>query len=416
MARLLTSGAEIEAGTPNFSTGGPDGDANAGPLTRDTTTFRSGAASFKHDSLANQNSPTSFGGVALITYVDGRTYYFRAYVLCASAPSTASKIMQYGFATTEPAVRMRTDGGIELMGANAVSGSPSASICDGTWHRIELSATATATGNWTAAELRLDGISVATWTGTQARNTGIIRGWGTAPGAGKVIYFDDLAVNDSAGAANNSWPGDGKVVLLKPTADSAKGTGWTDDNASTASLFPSVDNTPPTGIADTTAGGGGHQVRNATSNANSNYDAAMTTYTAAGIGAADTVNVVQCWVATTAPVVTSAKLGTVGIVSNPAVANIALAAAGTAGAFWSGTAGGTYAVGWKWSPGTLADAPIVTKSTAPIMRITQVTASTRIADVCAMFVYVDYSPAAAPAVKKPSAYKSPVAMMRAATR
>jgi hypothetical protein len=46
----------------------------------------------------------------------------------------------------------------------------------------------------------------------------------------------------------------------------------------------------------------------------------------------------------------------------------------------------------------VANAPSVTLGTAPVMRITQVTASTRIAVVCAMFIYVDYTPAVAAAV------------------
>lgn len=215
------------------------------------------------------------------------------------------------------------------------------------------------------------------------------------------ILYDDVAINNASGGSQNSYPGDGQIVLLKPTADSAVGTGWTLGTGTAISGNTgktAVSNTPPLGVTDLAAGSDPKQIRNASSNANVNYDATMTTYTAAGVGSSDTVNVVQCWVATAAPLVTSAKAGTVGIVSNPAVTNIALAAGGTAGAFWSGVAGGTYPAGWKWSPGTSTIAPTVTKGTAPVMRITQVTASTRIAVVCGMFVYVDYTPTAATAV------------------
>jgi hypothetical protein len=120
----------------------------------------------------------------------------------------------------------------------------------------------------------------------------------------------------------------------------------------------------------------------------------MTTYTAAGAGAGATVNAVLPVVATAAPVTTSSKAGTVGVVSNPAITNVSLGATGTAGAFWSGLAGGTYGAGWKWSLGTMTQAPTVTLGTAPVMRITQVTSSTRIAVVCFMGIYVDFTPAA----------------------
>jgi hypothetical protein len=135
------------------------------------------------------------------------------------------------------------------------------------------------------------------------------------------------------------------------------------------------------------------QIRNATSNANVNYDATMTTYTAAGVGSSDTVNVVLPMVATGAPVSTSAKAGTVGVASNPTIANVNLGTGGTAGAFWSGVAIGTYPTGNKWSFGTTTYAPTVTVGTAPVMRVTQVTSSTRIAIVSEMGIYVDYTPA-----------------------
>jgi hypothetical protein len=41
----------------------------------------------------------------------------------------------------------------------------------------------------------------------------------------------------------------------------------------------------------------------------------------------------------------------------------------------------------------MTEAPTVTLGTAPVMRITNSTASTRIADVCFMGIYVDYTAA-----------------------
>jgi hypothetical protein len=308
-----------------------------------------------------------------------------------------------GQAVAQPTARLRTDGAIELVVNSVVQGSPSAAITDSNWHRIEMSGTIVST-NWTAVTLRLDGATVATWSGSVVVagggvNVGVIWGWGAsdsvAPGASKVINVDDVAFNDSSGASNNTWPGDGSVVLLKPTADSAVGTGWTRDNAGTTGLNNAVQNTPPAGGPDTTVGTGFSQIRNATSNASVNYDATMTTYTAAGVGASDTVNAVYEAVATGAPVTTSSKQGTFGIVSNPTVANVALGATGTSGAFWAGATAGTFGAGWKYSFGAVQQAPSVTLGTAPVARVTQVTASTRIAMCCFIGIYVDYTPAVA---------------------
>jgi hypothetical protein len=198
-------------------------------------------------------------------------------------------------------------------------------------------------------------------------------------------YYDDVII-DGAGFLSPS-----KVALLVPTADSAVGTGWTLGSGGTTGLWDAVNNEPPTAVADT---GTTAQIRNATSNANVNYDATMTTYAAAGIATGDTVLAVQPVVSTAAPVVTSAKAGTVGVASNPAITNIALGAGGTAGAFWSGVAGGTWPTGWKASLGTLTTSPSVTLGTAPVMRVTQVTSSTRIAMVAFMGIYVAWTPSA----------------------
>jgi hypothetical protein len=302
--------------------------------------------------------------------------------------------------------RMTATGTLQLwneQGTPAQVGSDSVTaLATNTWYRVELELFNTTAGSC-VAELQLNGVSVARATNLTISTSAIVifqagagNGASLVPGLDMSVYVDDMAVNDTtAGTGQTGYPGDSKIVLLVPTSDNAKGTGWTNDAATTTNLWDAVNNLPPVGIADTTSSTGLHQLRNATSNANTNYDANMTTYSAAGVGAGDTVNVVQPIVVTGAPVTTSAKQGTVGVVSNPAITNVALSATGTAGAFWQGNAAGTYTTGWKFSGGTMTHAPSVTIGTAPVMRITQVTSSTRIAMVCFMGMYVDYTPAAA---------------------
>jgi hypothetical protein len=393
MARLWHAGAEIDGGVSVAAQNtGPDGlhSGGTGTASRDTTVFRSGAASWKFV------SGTTFCSLvpSAPSFVDGVTYFFRLYVNTTTIPTTSCPILTVSAGAFDCRFLVTT-GTVQLFQASVGQGSPSvAAITDGLWHRIELKMVATATTTWTAAELLLDGGSVGTWSGSVARTNSWNFGFNSTGGTGCTINIDDVALNDSTGTVNNNYPGDGAVVLLKPTADSAVGTGWVTGAGGSTSLFAAVDNTPPVGVADT--GTATSQIRNATSNATS-YDATMTTYTAAGAGAGATVNAVLPVIATAAPVTTSAKQGTVGVVSNPAITNVALGATGTAGAFWSGLAGGTYGAGWKWSNGTMAEAPSVTLGTAPVMRVTNSTASTRIADVCAMFMYVDYTPAVAAA-------------------
>lgn len=385
MARLVTSGAEIEAGSTNV---GPDGLSSSS--TRDTSVFRSGAASFLFSSTG--------ANVWSQTLTSGATYYARVYVRTGSTPSAASVIMaltQFGGLQVDPTVRIKTDGTIELLVNSAVSGSASASaINDSTWHRVELMGALTTT-NWSSAELRLDGATVATWSGSVANSGAFGLSIEIEPGSSVTMNADDIALNSNAGGSQNTWPGSGKVVLLKPISDNARGTGWVNDANAASGFFDATDNTPPNGIADTTSSTGLHQIRNGTSNANSSVDLNLTSYTTAGIVAADTINVLDPIANTAAPVSTSAKQGTLGVASNPAIANISLAASpGTSGAFWGGTAAGTYGSGWgKWSHGTITYAPSVTLGTSPVIRVTQVTSSTRIAMVDFLGMYVDYTPA-----------------------
>ena len=70
-------------------------------------------------------------------------------------------------------------------------------------------------------EVRADGNSLLSWEGnTNPHNTGAIRflclGYAVLTGSSNVFYFDDVAVNDTTGTINNSWCGNGSILLLKP--------------------------------------------------------------------------------------------------------------------------------------------------------------------------------------------------------
>jgi len=82
------------------------------------------------------------------------------------------------------------------------------------WYLIEVHVLISDTG---VVEVRLDGILDVSYSGD------------TKPGAeatinvcrycGDSVQFDDLAMNDTTGAVDNSWCGDGKVVMLTPNAN-----------------------------------------------------------------------------------------------------------------------------------------------------------------------------------------------------
>jgi hypothetical protein len=387
VARLLTAGAETNDLTLEGVT------QNAGTVTTQTVNPRSGSRSFKIASASSMAVGSLFP-----TLVSARNYYVRGYFLVDALPSAQMPLHYMNASSVSYNVMFGVNGELIFrFGTTTLFTSANGVIAINTYYRLEMrhmyNTTASAAD---FGELVLDGNVLAT--DNTDRFSSLPGGgpsWGTSTATGTNLYVDDYAVNDDQGASQNSYPGAGNVLLLLPTTDSAVGTGWTlgTGTAISSNGFGSVDNQPPTGVADLAVGSDPKQIRNATSNANVNYDATMTTYTAAGVPAGATINVVDPVTATAAPVATSAKQGTVGVVSNPAISNIALGAGGTSGAFWSGVTAGTYPTGWKISHGTTTYGPSVTLGTAPVMRITQVTSSTRIAMVCFMGMYVDYTPA-----------------------
>ncbi len=423
MARLLTSGFELNrVGTVATE---PDGlSAGAAAITIVASPVRSGG--FAASCASGAGNATSYVRWTATTSTASTDFFVRAYMCFAQLPASAVAVLSIGLIGTDGLNIKLTSGGVLQLfdsKANTQIGSDSAGTitADGaTFYRIEIKMTNNAGSLAASGEGQLDGTSFASGAiATPALATNRIEtGWVQAPGATKTCYVDDMAYNDSSGGSQNSYPGSSQIVLLVPTATSAAGTGWVlgNNTAEGGNGWNSVNNLPPIGVGDLSgAGADAAQIRNATAAANSNFDATMTTYTAAGVPTGATVNVVDPITATGAPVVTSSKQGTVGVASNPAITNVALAPIGVAGAFWQGVTAGTYVTGWKWSHSTITYAPAVTLGTAPVMRVTQVTSSTRIAMVCFMGIYVDYTPAAVTFIAAPIEARYQQAVYRAAS-
>jgi hypothetical protein len=63
-----------------------------------------------------------------------------------------------------------------------------------------------------------------------------------------ALWFDDIAVNDDTGSAQNGFPGiDGKIIHLLPVSDSAVGADWKGNTLTAFSpgAYDCVDNRPP---------------------------------------------------------------------------------------------------------------------------------------------------------------------------
>jgi hypothetical protein len=392
MARLFTTGFELGT-TLSSSTANVDGNATGTTVpVAESTTVRSGARSTK---CAGTSANTS---AALFPYTGSlnHSFFFRCCFNFSTMPSAASTtIIKINTNTAANLVGIRVTSGGKLQlwreaaTAAQIGSDSTTTLVAGQWYTIELAVKVVGSGSADYAEGRLDGVSFASTNaqtlGATAPGGNAQAGFLTAPGNTINAFLDDVAINDDTGVTSqNTFPGVGKVVALWPTSDSAI-AGWTGGAGGTTNLWDALNNVPPTGVA-TASATNTSQIKDAVSSATDNYDANCTTYTAAGIGASDTIKVVQPFGAA-GPGTAVSIARSIGVVSNPAISDVTGLA--------TSSAVSTYPTAWNLWVGGLAVDPSVTLGTAPVLRCGKRTASTNVLHFCSAGIYVDYTPGVA---------------------
>ena len=357
--------------------------------TYDTAVKRTGTRSRKLVTSASAENTYAFisGGVG----VAGRDYFLSGYIYIPAAsgyPSAATPVIQlYTGASQAGSVSLDTSGRLYISDrlAAARGSAVSAALATDTWHRVEFRCRILAGASDDQLELRVNGTTVESLTGLTVATAGpgtLYIGMSADPGTSEVIHFDDFAINDNQGSVNNTWVGEHECRLLLPTADSSIGN-WVLGSGSASNIFEGVNNVPPVGVAG--GGSASEQIKNTSTSVPSNYDATTQTYTAAGVTGTIAALFPVAEIGPGGAGGTSDFIG-VGVVSNPAVANVSTAPTGT---------NSGYPTGWMRAPGTMTENPSVTLGTAPVMRVTKTVATTRANTVCLMGIYVDSVPGAA---------------------
>lgn len=400
MVRLLTSGAELNDAVDGAAPGMDGGFSALTAVSVSTAIVRSGANSWKHDSGAGNTS--AIVTTPLTTLTSGTSYFFRMYMYFVQLPTSTVSIVQFTASGIEGvSAKLTSEGKLQLFNITSglQLGSDSvATLTTGAWYRIELLFTPRSAAD-DGCGLRLGGVNVAIDSAEAITSTmtgwTIEIGWLQAPGANCVCYSDDYALNDNSGATTQeSYPAEGKVVLLVPASDSVRDALWTGGSGGTSNLFEAVNNRPPVGTAtesDTT------QIEHAGGAAGTtdDYEANMTTYTAAGVPSGSSVSVVDCFMIDGEDVSTGAKLLAIEVLSNPA---IAISANFTVGDV-SPVLLGTYPSEWgRHRNANVSYAPSVALAVAPVMRVRRPETASRVASVCFMGMYVDYIPGKAPPI------------------
>lgn len=287
MARLFTNGFEI-----NSVTNGVDWTTHSGTPTNQTSVVRSGSRAGQINGLGS--GAAKGWGHQFVATATGGPYYARAYFQYTTLPSVTCVIMALSNAITFPGlnsgdscIKITTGGNLQLFIGGSQVGSNSAALSSGTWYMLELYVDGTPASGSRICRARIDGVEFAgTATATTFNNPRTLFVGGNVffeASTTGVFYWDDIAVNDSTGSYQNSYPGSGKVITLFPDA-AGDSNAWLDTSAAAGSTnnYQLVDENPPNDATDL--------VQSVTANAQDLYN-----FGASGIGASDTVNVVEVY-------------------------------------------------------------------------------------------------------------------------
>jgi hypothetical protein len=250
MARLWSCGFELQSiatdveFTAHSQSGGGTGSI-------DTTTKRSGAASYR--SRNTGSAAGAYGRFKFVSSDSNGTYYARAYVYIADRPDALSTI--FGFveaadSTVRGRIRIATDGTLELWDSAAKIGSSSSALALNTWYRIELSYFNNTGTSKLELNALLDGVSFASTTTSTNTGTVSLLSFGERSGVSSYdYYFDDIALNDSTGSFQNTWPGEGEIIHLKPNATGDNGD-WTGGSGGDTGDYQDIDEVTPNDATD----------------------------------------------------------------------------------------------------------------------------------------------------------------------
>lgn len=389
MARLLTCGYEWSADR---------GDS----APQSFSSYMDGSTSAARTGTYGRRSGTNNSEFLVPGAVTGRTYFHRVYVRTSGSPASVTEVIFVDDSSLNGfGVRLQTDRTLRLAsrtlsGGWVDQGSASAVLAVDTWYRVELSVNHAAAGN-DSAEFRLDGTQIAT--ASVAVSAGapnrVFIGQSGSPSVN--VDQDDYACNDDQGANQNSWPGEGKVVLLYPIGDSQSGTWVGAGTGDELNLSDAMDNRPPTGQGNATATDADQNETNDSSGDNTSDElrVSLLDYTMAGIGPRDAITVVHPLVCHGEQVNTGTKTGKFGLVSNPANTNgggeTSFTYGDNSGAVVSWGSSDTSGT-WRNLQGAPVYDPFPVLGNAPVIAIRKTDTGTRWVVTCEIGAYVEYIP------------------------
>lgn len=380
MARLFTSGFEL-----NSATNDVEWDSQTSGASVVSTNIRSGTYAGR---LLDSAGAGERWEKRIVSSNQNGAFYIRFYLyitaIGTSYTNSRNRIWHFGSDSGLPTVQiyLNSDGSLGLWDSTVQIGSNSSVLSTGQYYRVEVYAKNNTVSGKLEATARINGVDFATT--TTSANTGTFQYMrfgemsGTA-GTKTDVRFEDVAVNDTSGSSQTSWPGDGKIIMLRPSA-AGDANAWTRGGTDSGANWSQTNNTPP------------NDVTSYNSSTTLNQED-LFNVTDSGIAASDTVNVVEVgwrYASTNAANNPTIKLEIEKIASGTILQSTGIAANST-----------TYKTNQNASPWT---SPLVTytdpdggawtRSTLDSMQIGYklTTDNTNTIRVSEVWAYVDYTP------------------------
>lgn len=208
MARIWSSGFELNSTTANVEF---DSTSN---ITISSSIVRSGTYAGRATATAAQATLRQI----LFTTTQSTIGYIRVYFRIESSGTAAVRSLFFEDTANaiQAGIRLNTDDTLTLIKANGGTlGSNSSALKHNYWYLLELKNDATGAG---AIEARLEGTVFASGANSSQGKWARVSMGGFANNSTFDLYFDDIAVNDSTGSFQNTYPGHGKIIHLKPSA------------------------------------------------------------------------------------------------------------------------------------------------------------------------------------------------------
>ena len=271
MARIYTNGFEL-----NSLTNGVERFGSSAQGSISSTTVRNSTYSWR----CNPSAAAMAVNFGLNAGAGTKTVFIRFDFYAVTMPPADALVFlltQNDLTTTMMRLRGTGSGRKAMNSANTQVGSNIA-LSTNTWYRIEVKCFSNATTG--TIDVLVDGVSAVANTGLNTQG-GDINGiqFGSGAATTSEYFIDNVAINDTSGSSQTSYPGEGYVICLRPNA-AGDNADFTRGGADSGANWSQCDETTPNDVTDYNVSGTVNHVD-------------MFGMSASGIGASDTVNVVH---------------------------------------------------------------------------------------------------------------------------